>query len=109
MRGDASETFAFAEFFPGPLKPFVAVITDQIFNVLVAMRICTPFSQADISAAQSGNFMQRTAHGGVRAEAERRCVGVSSLPQRCTDASMSKVIKFGTSAREYVLLHDDVS
>lgn len=83
MRGDASETFAFAEFFPGPLKPFVAVITDQIFNVLVAMRICTPFSQADISAAQSGNFMQRTAHGGVRAEAERRrALALKVLDQR---------------------------
>lgn len=83
MRGDASETFAFAEFFPGPMKPFVAVVTDQIFNVLVAMRICTPFSQDDISAAHGGNFIQRTAHGGVRAEAERRrALALKVLDQR---------------------------
>ncbi|OTB03407.1 hypothetical protein M426DRAFT_60389 [Hypoxylon sp. CI-4A] len=83
MRGDASETFAFAEFFPGPIKPVVAVITDQIFNVLVAMRICTPFSQADISAASNGNFIQRTGHGGVRAEAERRrALALKVLDQR---------------------------
>ncbi|KAI4870643.1 DUF1751-domain-containing protein [Hypoxylon rubiginosum] len=83
LRGDASETFAFAEFFPGPLKPFVAVITDQIFNILVAMRICTPFSQADISAASSGNFTQRAPHGGVRAEAERRrALALKVLDQR---------------------------
>ncbi|KAI1780977.1 DUF1751-domain-containing protein [Hypoxylon cercidicola] len=83
LRGDASETFAFAEFFPGPLKPFVAVITDQIFNLLVAMRICTPFSQADISAAGGGNFAQRAPHGGVRAEAERRrALALKVLDQR---------------------------
>ncbi|KAI2632082.1 eukaryotic integral membrane protein-domain-containing protein [Hypoxylon sp. NC1633] len=83
MRGDASETFAFAEFFPGPVKPFVSMITDPIFNALVAMRICTPFSQADISAAHGGNFMQRTAHGGVRAEAERRrALALKVLDQR---------------------------
>ncbi|KAI1136722.1 DUF1751-domain-containing protein [Hypoxylon sp. FL0543] len=84
LRGDASETFAFAEFFPGPLKPFVAAITDQIFNLLVAMRICTPFSQADISAAaQGGNFVQRSGHGGVRAEAERRrALALKVLDQR---------------------------
>ncbi|KAI0385383.1 DUF1751-domain-containing protein [Hypomontagnella monticulosa] len=83
MRGDASETFAFSEFFPGPVKPFVSAITDQIFSILVAMRICTPFSQADISAAQGGNFVQRTAHGGVRAEAERRrALALKVLDQR---------------------------
>ena len=44
MRGDASESFAFAEFFPGPVKPLVAALSDQVFGALVAMRICTPFS-----------------------------------------------------------------
>merc|ERR1712000_78756 len=33
--------------FPGPVKPFVAAVADQIFLVLVAMRVCTPFSQGD--------------------------------------------------------------
>ncbi|CRK41235.1 hypothetical protein BN1708_016868, partial [Verticillium longisporum] len=40
LRGDASETFAFSEFFPGPAKPFVAAAANQIFEVLVAMRVC---------------------------------------------------------------------
>ncbi|KAI1376045.1 DUF1751-domain-containing protein [Hypoxylon crocopeplum] len=83
MRGDASETFAFAEFFPGPAKPFIRAITDAIFNLLVAMRICTPFSQADISAAHGSNFVQRSGHGGVRAEAERRrALALKVLDQR---------------------------
>ncbi|KAI0013209.1 eukaryotic integral membrane protein-domain-containing protein [Xylariaceae sp. FL0662B] len=83
MRGDASETFAFAEFFPGPVKPFVAAFTDQVFNLLVAIRICTPFTQADISAAQGGALLQRNAPGGVRAEAERRrALALKVLDQR---------------------------
>lgn len=83
MRGDASETFAFAEFFPAPVKPFAAAFADQVFNVLVSMRICTPFSQADISAAQGNTFHQRPAPGGVRAEAERRrALALKVLDQR---------------------------
>ncbi|ORY55069.1 eukaryotic integral membrane protein-domain-containing protein [Pseudomassariella vexata] len=84
MHGDASETFAFAEFFPGPVKPFVAAFSEQIFNLLVAMRVCTPFSQTDLSAAQGGNYIQRGASGGgVRAEAERRrALALKALDQR---------------------------
>ncbi|KAI0137236.1 eukaryotic integral membrane protein [Xylariales sp. AK1849] len=90
MRGDASETFAFAEFFPGVVKPVVAAFSEQVFNVLVATRICTPFSQADVSAAQGGNFVQRGAPGGVRAEAERRrALALKALDQRLHAATGS--------------------
>ena len=89
MRGDASESFAFAEFFPGPVKPLVAALSDQVFGALVAMRICTPFSAADVSAASAGSghhLLQRgaaQAPGGVRAEAERRrALALKALDQR---------------------------
>ncbi|KAK8025577.1 Rhomboid-like protein 19 [Apiospora arundinis] len=83
MRGDASETFAFAEFFPGPVKPFVAAFSDQVFNALVAMRVCTPFTPGDASTGQSGGYMPRGAPGGVRAEAERRrALALKALDQR---------------------------
>lgn len=83
LRGDASETFAFAEFFPGPAKPFVAALSDQIFNILVAMRVCTPFSAADMSAARGESFIQRGAPGSARAEAERRrALALKALDQR---------------------------
>ncbi|KAK4190188.1 eukaryotic integral membrane protein-domain-containing protein [Podospora australis] len=87
LRGDASETFAFAEFFPGPIRPFVAGISDQVFNVLVAMRLCSPFSAADISAARGDhhhhNFSQRGVPGSARAEAERRrALALKALDQR---------------------------
>ncbi|CAK7217080.1 hypothetical protein SBRCBS47491_003041 [Sporothrix bragantina] len=96
LRGDASETFAFAEFFPGPVKPVVAAVSDAIFGVLVAVRICTPFSAADISARAAaaasggdgynmhhGGHSQRGGPGGTRAEAERRrALALRALDQR---------------------------
>lgn len=94
LRGDASETFAFAEFFPAPAKPFVAALSDQIFDLLVAARVCTPFSQADISAAANGGggggFIPRSSApgGGVRAEAERRrALALKVLDQRLQGAT----------------------
>ncbi|KAK4250108.1 eukaryotic integral membrane protein-domain-containing protein [Corynascus novoguineensis] len=87
LRGDASETFAIAEFFPGPVRPFVATISAQVFNVLVAMRLCVPFSAADISAARGDHhhhtFTHRGVPGSARAEAERRrALALRALDQR---------------------------
>lgn len=91
LRGDASETFAFAEFFPGPAKPLVASFSDAVFGVLVSLRICTPFSLAEISAARGDtNFIQRSAPGGARAEAERRrALALKALDQRLQAAASS--------------------
>ncbi|KXX78074.1 Rhomboid-like protein 19 [Madurella mycetomatis] len=86
LRGDASETFAIAEFFPGPARPLVAAISTHVFNVLVAMRLCVPFSAADISAARGDHhhtFPHRGAPGSARAEAERRrALALRALDQR---------------------------
>jgi hypothetical protein len=83
LRGDASETFAFAEFFPDPVKPFVSAFSNQIYNILVSLRICTPFSAADVSASRGDTFIQRGAPGGARAEAERRrALALKALDQR---------------------------
>ncbi|KAI9158445.1 eukaryotic integral membrane protein [Paramyrothecium foliicola] len=88
LRGDASETFAFAEFFPAPVKPAVAAFADQIFNVLVAMRLCTPFSPANVSAARGDNLLPRGTPGSARAEAERRrAIALRALDQRLHAAS----------------------
>jgi hypothetical protein len=90
LRGDASETFAFAEFFPEPAKPVVAAFADQVFAVLVSMRVCTPFSQADMAAARGENSLQRGTPGSARAEAERRrAIALRALDQRLNAASGS--------------------
>ena len=72
LRGDASETFAFAEFFPGPAKPLISAFSNQVFNILVALRVCSPFSTHDVTASRGESTMQRGAPGSARAEAERR-------------------------------------
>jgi membrane associated rhomboid family serine protease len=83
LRGDASETFAFAEFFPDPMKPLVAGVSDAIFGILIAIRVCKPFSAADVSASRGETFIQRGTPGGARAEAERRrALALKALDQR---------------------------
>ena len=88
LRGDPSESFAFAEFFPDPVKPTVAALAARIFDVLVSLRLCTPFSAADISASRGEAHSQRGGPGGARAEAERRrAVALKALDQRLSAAT----------------------
>jgi hypothetical protein len=90
LRGDASETFAFAEFFPGPAKPFVAALSNTIFGILVSLKICTPFSQADVATARGDNFLHRSVPGSARAEAERRrALALKALDQRLNAATVN--------------------
>lgn len=97
LRGDASETFAFAEFFPAPVKPAIAALADQIFAILVAVRLCTPFSAADVSAARGDVLPRRNnggggGGGGARAEAERRrAIALRALDQRLNAATSAAV------------------
>jgi len=96
-KGDASDTFAFAHFFPEPLQTPVGTISDQIYNTLVSLRVCTPFSAEDIDAgneqaharAEGGlpSIMNPNSRGGkggaTRAEAERRrALALKALDQR---------------------------
>jgi len=92
LRGDASETFAFAEFFPDPIRAPVATLSDAIYDTLVTLHICTPFSAADMSASRGESYRQSTngAPGSTRAETERRrALALKALDQRL-NASMPK-------------------
>lgn len=93
LRGDASETFAFAEFFPDAVKPVVATFSNQLYNTMVALRVCTPFSAADVSASRGDTFIQRGNPGGARAEAERRrALALKALDQRLHAATAGATI-----------------
>jgi hypothetical protein len=82
LRGDHSESFAFAEFFPDPVKPAVAAVATQVFDLLVVLHVCRPFSAADISTSRGESLGQRGS-GGARAEAERRrAIALKALDQR---------------------------
>ena len=104
IKGDASETFAFAYFWPDVVQPPIAAVTDGVYNALVAMRIITPFSAAEV---ETGN-VQATARGegglpsllnqggrrgggGKREEAERRrALALKALDQRLHAATTTK-------------------
>lgn len=105
LRGDASETFAFAAFFPDKVQPPVALICDQIYMLLIKIGVCTPFSTEDIDsgnqqAAARGeaglpsllNNNSRSERGwGKREEAERRrALALQALDQRLSAANAGR-------------------
>lgn len=102
LRGDASETFAFAYFWPDVVQPPIAVVADTIYNTLVAFKILKPFSAEEVETSN----VQATARGegglpslldrgsrggrggGKREEAERRrALALKVLDQRLQDAT----------------------
>lgn len=96
IKGDASETFAFATFFPDVVQPPIAVVCDKIFEVLCSLRLCVPFSEQAIAtsnerAAARGDgglptfVRQSRGFKGMskREEAERRrALALRALDQR---------------------------
>lgn len=92
LKGDSSETFAFHEFFPAPVKPVVAALGSAVFDALVAVRVCTPFA-ADGYQHQHQHQQQshRGVPGGARAEAERRrALALKALDQRLHAATRAQ-------------------
>ncbi|KAK2744033.1 hypothetical protein FQN57_004486 [Myotisia sp. PD_48] len=105
LKGDASETFAFACFFPDAIQPPIAFISDSIFTILVSIRVCTPFSADDIACGNEqalargeaglpsllNNVGRGGAKSGKREEAERRrAIALKALDQRLQTASASR-------------------
>lgn len=94
MKGDASDTFAFVAFFPDAVHPLMTPMCDAIYNTLVQLRLCTPFSEEAIELGND-NVASRSdaglpsmmsssgAGGGRRAEAERRrALALKALDER---------------------------
>lgn len=106
IKGDASETFAFACFFPDVMQPPIAFVGDRIYNLLVSLKICTPFSEEDIASGNQQALARGEAglpnllshHRGMagrgsarREEAERRrALALRALDQRLQAAVAAK-------------------
>lgn len=100
IKGDASDTFAFAHFFPEPIQVVLDPLCDSIYNMLVAARVCLPFSTEAIDAgneqasarAEGGlpslmNGRGGRGNGARREEAERRrALALRALDQRLNAA-----------------------
>lgn len=102
--GDASETFSFAAFWPDAVQPPIAAVASSVYNALVALRVCTPFSveEVDLSNEQataraegglpsSLNGHRRQGANGKREEAERRrAIALKALDQRLQAATANR-------------------
>ena len=104
VQGDASETFAFAYFWPDVVHGPIAAVSDGIYNALVALRICTPFSAEDVESSNEQAMARgegglpsllnqggRRGASGKREEAERRrALALRALDQRLHAATANK-------------------
>lgn len=78
FRGDRSETFSFAMWFPPFLQPFIRKLSEICFAVAVKCKILKQWSPTDL---ESGGYAPLP--GGARAEAERRrAMALKALDQR---------------------------
>ena len=112
IRGDASETFAFASFWPDVVQPPISVMADSIYNVLVAVKILKPFSAQDVetsnvqaSARVEGGLPSimnpggKGAKSGKREEAERRrALALKALDQRLQAATANPQLQPSTAS-----------
>ena len=101
IKGDASETFAFATFFPNAIQPPIAATCDRIYILCCNLRIIRPFS--DEAIASSNEQAAARGEGGLptmmnqgrgarpmskREEAERRrALALKALDERLSAAS----------------------
>lgn len=75
--GDSSSTFVFASFFPSQIQPFIAILANTVFNLLVQMKICKK-PPVRYNVAGSGSQSQITitlplVNAGIEnSDAERR-------------------------------------
>lgn len=89
IRGDASDTFAFSDFFyPEAIRSIVSAISDVVFSFLVAIKVCTPFQEDQIEASNlqaSWRTRGRNSISGSVSEADadrRRALALRVLEER---------------------------
>ncbi|KAG0279818.1 hypothetical protein BGZ96_001806 [Linnemannia gamsii] len=94
IRGDRSETFSFASFFPEFMQPPVKAVSTFFFGILVRLHIFSPTGyggsfQYDLENPQmAGMGHTFTRPGSLRAEAERRrALALKALDMRLHAAS----------------------
>ncbi|KAI8851510.1 eukaryotic integral membrane protein-domain-containing protein [Chytridium lagenaria] len=83
IKGDRSETFAFASFFPEKLHPFVNPVSTFIFNFLVAFKLCPPLATSstnddDLESAPT----PKTSSSDVADAERRRAIALKALDMR---------------------------
>lgn len=105
IKGDASETFAFACLFPDVMQPPIAFVADQVYAFLVALKIVVPFSEDEIASGNQQVLARGEAglptlissqRSGVRGSAKReeaerrRALALKALDQRLQAATAGR-------------------
>ncbi|KAF9135415.1 hypothetical protein BG015_003288 [Linnemannia schmuckeri] len=109
VRGDRSETFAFASFFPEAAQPPVKVVSNLVFGILVRLHICSPLGfgttfQNDLENPQmSGMILPMSQPASLRAEAERRrALALKALDMRLHAAAGNSASLPGLSQKTFL-------
>lgn len=98
IRGDASETFAFAYFWPDAVQPPIAAVADSVYKMLLAVHLCSPFSADDIESSNEqaiargegslSGLINSGKRSGKRDDAERRrALALKALDERLNAAT----------------------
>ncbi|WWC62306.1 uncharacterized protein I303_104902 [Kwoniella dejecticola CBS 10117] len=93
FRGDRSETFAFQYWFPPIIRPYVAMLGNQVFKIAVKLKLVQAWDEP--TAASYGLL---PGPGGARAEAERRrALALKALDARLASSSPAPGASSSTS------------
>ncbi|KAF9919447.1 hypothetical protein FBU30_011022 [Linnemannia zychae] len=108
VRGDRSETFAFASFFPEAAQPLVKMVSNLVFGILVRLHICSPLGfgatfQNDLESPQMpGMVLPMSQPASLRAEAERRrALALKALDMRLHAAAGNSASLPGLSQKTF--------
>ncbi|KAF9961026.1 hypothetical protein BGZ72_005149 [Mortierella alpina] len=109
VRGDRSETFSFASFFPESAQAPVKAVSNLVFGILVKLRICSPLGfgasfQHDLENPQMpGMVLPMTQPASLRAEAERRrALALKALDMRLHAAAGNSSSLPGLSQKTFL-------
>lgn len=87
IRGDASETFAFATFFPTVIQAPVGAVCDQIYKFACQLNLIRPFSDEAVllgseQAAGRDGILPTANHNAYAAAERRRQLALRALDER---------------------------
>ncbi|KAF8939842.1 hypothetical protein BGZ58_008574 [Dissophora ornata] len=109
IKGDRSETFSFASFFPEAAQPLVKALSNLVFGILVRLRVCSPLGfgvsfEHDLENPQmAGMILPMTQPASLRAEAERRrALALKALDMRLHAAAGNSASLPGLSQKTFL-------
>ncbi|KND00336.1 uncharacterized protein SPPG_04658 [Spizellomyces punctatus DAOM BR117] len=95
MRGDRSETFSFASFWPDFMQPFIKPLSNTIFKLFVSLKLCSPIGPQLPTTVFDGEGGSKVAPlpGTEAADAERR----RALALRALDMRLAETVTSPTA------------